>query len=428
MGRRAAFAAFLLVVFAGQSKANDFLDPIFATPIRNTPGAYVPPGSVLNAPVITPIGTKHGHTLFDVTPMGDAHDSIVTRHPDQYLTSQWECHAWITVDSLYWATRGSNAPPLVTTGPPFGGPGLDAAYGNPRTAVLLGDAMTINGMRPGVRVAGGFFLDGAKEWAIGYSGTFLGSRSENLEGGSDGTGIVNLPQFNSVFGVPIQTPVYVGYPGLTRGTVVASVQSSFAMATGELRRVAQSGTGYRFDLIGGYRYMHLGDSIATSFDVVSATIPGPASPRLMGEQSVRTRNVFNGADAGFQFSGRFGRRLTFDIRSTVAIGATTTEIDRSFTRSYIAGGPLGALVGVPIPPVGIPLIQTGGLTKETELAFVPQIGLKIGFEPIDHIRFTAGYDFVYWSRVRRAPEAFTGNDVVTDFWAQGLTAGFEFRY
>lgn len=427
MLRAAGWTTIVIAFGTANLRANDFLDPIFAAPIRNTPGTFIPPGSTLNAPVITPRGYSHGHTLFDVTPMGTGADTIITKRPEEHLTAIWERNAWFTLDALYWATKGTSVPPLVQDGPVILPPGALPFVAVPATQTLLGDQMMINGLRPGLRATGGFFLDADKEWALGYSGAFLGSRSERLEGGSDGTNIVNMPQFNTVLGTGFGTPLYVGYPGITRGTVTASVQSSFMTATAELRRVAQSGTGRRLDLIAGYRYIHLGDSVATSFDVVSATIPGPLSPRLMGEQSTRTRNDFNGGEAGFQFQGRVGK-ITFDWISTVAIGATTTEIDRSFTRSYIGGDPLGNLIGVPIPPFGIPVIQTGGLTKETEFAFVPHIGVKLGWEVIDHVRLTAGYDVIYWSRVRRAGELFNGGDTVSDFWAQGVSGGFEFRY
>lgn len=419
MVRASGLAALALAFGTADLRANDFLDPIFAAPIRSSPGTFVPPGSTLNAPVLTPVGTKHGHTIFDVTPMGTDADSIVTTHPEHQLNARWECNAWITVDFLYWATQGTSVPPLVQNGPVLLPPGALPFATVLATQTLFGDERMLNGLRPGIRVTGGFFLDTDKEWALGYSGAFLGSTSERLEGGANGLGIVNLPQN--------ETPLYVGYPGVTRGTFAASVQSNFSTATAELRRVAQSGTGRRFDLIAGYRYIHLGDAVATSFDIVPATIPGPFSPRLMGEQSTRTRNEFDGGEVGFQFQGRMGR-FTFDWISTIAIGATTTEIDRSFTRSLFDNGTIGNLVGVPLPPVGTPVIQTGGLTKETEFAFVPHVGLKFGWEVIEHVRLTAGYDFIYWSRVRRAAELFTGNDAVTDFWAQGMSAGFEFRY
>jgi hypothetical protein len=415
---RAALAA--LSLSAGAAGANDFLAPIFAAPPMNRPGTYLPPNSMLNAPVLTPLGTKHGDMIFDVTPLGESPASIRTSHPEHYVVANRECTAWITADFLYWATQGSSAPPLVQNGPV-----------NPLTPqfaeTLLGGGNMLTGLRPGVRVTGGLFFDSQQEWALGYSATWLGNRSERLAGGSDGTNIVNLPQFNTIFGIPIQTPLYVGYPGLTRGTVDASVQTSFFTGSANLRRVAQSGTGFRFDLIGGYRYANLGDSTSVSFDVVSATTPGPFSPRLMGEQSARVRNEFSGGEVGFQFQGRLGK-VTFDWQSTVALGGTRSEVDRSFTRSYIAGGPLSALAGVPIPPIGIPLIRTGGLTKHTDFAWMPQVGLKIGWEVIDHVRLTAGYDFLYWSRVRRASEIYTGNDSATDFWAQGLSLGAEFRF
>ncbi|MFO0801493.1 MAG: BBP7 family outer membrane beta-barrel protein [Gemmataceae bacterium] len=424
MLRVSGWAALALAFLAADVRAGDWTDAILAAPIRNTPGTYLPPGSTLNAPVITPVGMKHGNMLFDVTPMGKGADTIRTSHPEEHLVGNWEANAWITADFLYWATKGTAAPPLVQNGPVILPPGALPFATVPATQTLLGDELMNNGLRPGVRITGGIFLDAQKEWAIGYSAAFLGSRSERLTGGSDGTNIVNLPQSFTVLGVPIQAPLYVGYPGISRGTVTASVQSSFMTGTAELRRVAQSGTGFRLDLIAGYRYLHLGDSVATSFDVVSTTLPGP---RLMGEQSARTRNDFNGGEAGFQFQGRCGK-FTFDWTSTVAIGATTTEIDRSFTRSSFGGDTLAAAIGSPLPPIGVPSIQTGGLTKETDFAFVPHVGLKFGYEVIPHVRLTAGYDIIYWSRVRRAAELYNGGDSATDMWAQGMSAGFEFRY
>jgi hypothetical protein len=80
---------------------------------------------------------------------------------------------------------------------------------------------------------------------------------------------------------------------------------------------------------------------------------------------------------------------------------------------------------------------------------VPEVGLNIGYQLTCHVRAMVGYTFLYTSRVVRpgnlidvginplaqsgaAPvfgpsrPAFPGTD--SDFWAQGLNFGLEFRY
>jgi hypothetical protein len=79
---------------------------------------------------------------------------------------------------------------------------------------------------------------------------------------------------------------------------------------------------------------------------------------------------------------------------------------------------------------------------------VPEVGVTLGYQFNDHIRAFAGYNFLYWNNVARA-----GNQVDTsvntnllapplgggpsrpafsfngsEFWAQGVTFGIEFRY
>jgi hypothetical protein len=102
---------------------------------------------------------------------------------------------------------------------------------------------------------------------------------------------------------------------------------------------------------------------------------------------------------------------------------------------------------------------TGGLLAQRtnighysrdELAVVPELGANIGYHLTPRLQATLGYTFIYWSRVVRPgdqidlevnpdllpPEAdpFTGPlrpqfvFRTTDFWAQGLQAGLDYRW
>ena len=58
--------------------------------------------------------------------------------------------------------------------------------------------------------------------------------------------------------------------------------------------------------------------------------------------------------------------------------------------------------------------------------------MRLGYHPTDHLRLSLGYNFLYWSRVRRAPDEYNLSPVLsnrtTDFWAQGFNVGLEVRY
>ncbi|MDB5312475.1 MAG: hypothetical protein JWO38_6677 [Gemmataceae bacterium] len=426
-------------IAAGTASAD--LYSLFSSPLPPGPGTVIPCGGPLAAPVITPTGVKHGENVFDMTPAGWNRETFSTRAPGRYINNScddpYKCSAdrvgWVTLEYLYWATQGPSAPPLVTTGPAVLGPGVAGAIGQPATQPLLGGERVLNGLRSGFRIEAGAWLDDGGQWAASHRFFYLGSRSEQLAGGSDGTNVVNLPQVFSLPGGPVQVPLYVGFPGLTRGTVTSSVQTQLFGGDTVLRRALRAGDAFRFDLIGGYRFVHLGDSLADSFDVVSATLPGPLSPRLMGEDSVRTRNDFHGGQVGFATTGRSGR-FTVEMRSTIALGVTVSDLDQSRTRALFGGfGPAAGLPAVPgLPVPGAPPLVLAAHNQSDYFAVVPELGVKFGWEPINHVRLTFGYDLLYWSRVRRAQELYalgpTLRTDTTDFWAQGLSLGMELRY
>lgn len=111
-------------------------------------------------------------------------------------------------------------------------------------------------------------------------------------------------------------------------------------------------------------------------------------------------------------------------------------------------------------PVGNSVRQPGGLLalptnmgsySRDKFAVVPELGINVGRQLTDHLRVYVGYNLLYWSSVVRpgdqidfvvnptqlptpagpgvlvgpARPAFSFRD--TDFWAQGVNLGVEFR-
>ena len=139
----------------------------------------------------------------------------------------------------------------------------------------------------------------------------------------------------------------------------------------------------------------------------------------MGYDSVRTRNNFNGGQTGFLYTRTYGP-MCLSVESSVALGETTAYLDAGRTQSLGGGGP------------AVPVLQSGASDTKNYFAVVPEFGAKLGFNPSSHLRLTAGYNVIYWSRVRRAQEQYDMTPVApnrtTDFWAQGWNLGAELRY
>ena len=121
----------------------------------------------------------------------------------------------------------------------------------------------------------------------------------------------------------------------------------------------------------------------------------------------------------------------------------------------LVGATTRAGAGVPAGtvPGGLLVLSTnGGRRARDEFAVVPEIGINVGYQICYWLRAYVGYSFLYWSDVARPGDQF--NRVVnptivpasntfgtpigpaqpsctfqhTDFWAQGVNFGLEFRY
>lgn len=417
----------------GRSSA-DFSHPIFATPLPPGPGRVtVPGGGPLRAPVITPLAATHpGHfgKKFEVIPAGWDEHPHLTKHPEHFVDSESsECapRNWANFEFLYWATQGVSPSPVVTTSSPTAAPGVAGALGQAGTIPLFGANRTLNQFRPGFRVEFGHWFASNPTWGVSMRFYDLGAISEQFLGGSNGTNILSYNQAIPTPQGPVPVPLYVAYPGLAIGSTSASVHSNFLGGDVNLRKRASTQSSVELDWLTGYRVMHLGDNLVSSFDVISATVPQPFGARAVGEDRVATQNQFHGGQVGFVATHRHGQ-FSFGFQSTVALGVTLSELDDTRIRA-VTPGAVG-LHGIgPLPAV--PLVVSRN-EEQYAFAVVPEVGLTLGWQPSDSVRLTFGYNFVYWSDVRRAQAVYDLTPVpaagTTDFWAQGINWGLELRY
>ena len=131
------------------------------------------------------------------------------------------------------------------------------------------------------------------------------------------------------------------------------------------------------------------------------------------------------------------------FKAKVALG-TTQEMINSNGVTIIPGG-TSSNAGI------FSSFSNSGRFTRSQFSVLPEVGASIGWQYTENLRFTLGYNIMYWSRVVRPGNQIDGvinpNQVpalggtalaspprplipftASDFWAQGITLGVELRY
>ncbi len=347
--------------------------------------------------------------------------------------------AWVSAEYLLWWTKGDRLPPLLTTSP-AGTPLADAGVlGRPGTSVLFGDDRVNDDARSGGRFTGGLWLNCAHTTGIEGSFFFLGRESTDFSIASGGIPILARPFFDVLAGA--NNSLKVAFPGLVTGNFTARETSELWGADAYLRQNICCGCCCRVDLLGGYRFMRLREDLHISETEISSN----PDDSLFGipifiNEGFSTRNRFHGGEIGV--IAEYARGRTF-LRFTgkLALGGNCrTAVINGATRVDGLAAETGGFLALP---------SNIGTYRSTEFSVIPEVGLTLGYQATDRLRFTVGYTFLYWTNVARpgdqidlavntsqpplgdrlsgaARPAFSFRDA--DFWAQGLSVGVEFRY
>lgn len=346
---------------------------------------------------------------------------------------------WLGVEGLVWWTKNQPLPvPIVTTGPAYQGANA-GNLGMPDTTSL--DSPLNYGAVGGIRVfAGGWFTIAH---TIGMDGSLfiLGQQSAGFSV-IDRSGVGNLVINEPVSGSTSNTQVSA--PGVESGSVVVAASTRFGGGDINLLYNLYRGNDWTINLLGGYRYLELDESLNISANSnlfvdtqytdnmgnVLANAPPGSSVTVIDQFG--TRNQFNGGQIGAQLQYQW-QRLFISGSAKLGIG-NTHEI-------VTVGGNTTVF-----PVNGSPVLLTGGNYATLQIgrystdrfALAPAAQLNIGYQLAPCIRAQIGYDFLYMSSVVRPGNQIDNSyDGVThplvpmtssSFWAQGLTLGLRFSF
>ena len=163
--------------------------------------------------------------------------------------------------------------------------------------------------------------------------------------------------------------------------------------------------------------------------------------------SFLTQNDFHGAELGVKGEwttgrwslGLLGRLALGNVKQRVAINGSTDVMVMGMPQPTETGGLLALTTNI-------------GTYEQDSFAVLPELGANLGLQITERLRGTIGYSFVYWSNVVRPGDQidldlnqtfiprFGGgtagsgfrrpefNFRETDYWAQGLNVGLDYRW
>jgi len=363
---------------------------------------------------------------------------------------------WGRVEYLLWDTSGMSVPPLVTTSPPGTIQDDAGVLGVAGTQILFGGNEILDDYRSGGRLRAGVWL-GPR---FGLEGEYFQLHDETTAFAADNNtaSIVAIPFFNlnprdpmnpALFAPAREDSFLIDFPNVIAGSVSVAAENRFE-STGirALMKLCGHSPGIncpedrRVDLIFGYRYLRLEDRLALHEEL--NTLNG-TNQTFDITDSFRTKNHFHGIETGAQIQGGW-QRVSYEFLAKIALGNVNQKaaINGSTDITVVGAGTTTSAGGI--------FAQTSniGSYSRDQFAVVPELGATLGFKLTKRLRATLGYSFIYVSRVLRAgdqidreinqdflpPQAvpFTGPQRPafafhdTSFWAQGFSAGLDFRW
>lgn len=375
---------------------------------------------------------------------------------------------------LLWRTRGSNFPPLASTDAPTvpqfrGGvppAGPDDIFGGQGSLPPAGTGTAIFGgqqdprLQSGARFSAVYWLGDCGDWAVDGDFFFLGERSTRFNVNTDQLPVITRPFINALNGQEARE--LVSTPGIAPGDVFSlrgalSIDAPSRLIGGDLglRKCIFADECWSVQGLIGYRHLSLDEGLFIQEDIISAkAVPGTTlldpGNRIIVRDEFRTQNRFNGIYLGLRGEYRWNK-VILEGRTRLAFGNTyqKVNVDGSQVITRLTGERTtgsGGLLAVPGANIGS--------DSQNRFGFIPEVGVKVGYQLTDNLRVHVGYDFLWWDSVVRPgeqverrinpflvpglvlnpPNPIPGPRLpripmqTTSYWATGVNFGAEWRY
>ncbi len=351
---------------------------------------------------------------------------------------------WVKGEYLLWSVKPYHIPVLATTGDTTN----LGILGQNGTQVLFGDSNLGGGLRSGLRLSAGTWLDMWHEEGFEVGGFFLGEKRDSFATNTAQNAIISRPFFE--LNRNRENVELVSFPGLQSGSLTISSPSKFFGIDANYRGKLCCGCDYRVDLLAGFRFLDLDEDLRITEDIQFSDSPllgNLAGQHAIGVDDFHTKNRFYGAQVGVAGEKHWGA-WSLQGQFKLALGGNAENVIINGSQTFTPNSALNARGTLLALPSNI------GSRSRTVFSVVPEIDLNVGYQFNEHVRAFVGYNFLYWSNVVRPGDQI---DRVLDattipnfklppgvvpvdrnrpavpfkesgFWAQGLNVGIEFRY
>ncbi len=339
---------------------------------------------------------------------------------------------WGTVEYMHVWTKGRALPPLVTTSNVAADEGV---LGRATTRILFGGDEVGRDLQSAGRVFAGKWID--NDGMTGVAIRFMGMEGDrsNFHQASTGVPLIAVPFFNADPLVAAPDSVLAGGPGIT-GSIGVKTSNDIYSIEPLLRIALRQGYDYRLDVIGGYHHTLIDDGLTLN------TITAQGATMVHFRDGFNARNEFHGGSFGF--IGEFGTGpWTASLLAKLSVG-------KNFEQVRIEGQNVTDVGGVVAVADGGIFAQTTniGTYFRDEIVYVPEVALSVNRRLTDHLDFSLGYSFMYWSEAVLAGDQIDttidggllqggpGNGIrrpafnfrETDFYLHAMTFGLNYRY
>lgn len=321
---------------------------------------------------------------------------------------------YCSVEYLLQWFKNQNVPPLVVLAPRGSGFGQQA--GVPGQFVLAGGDSHFGGI-DGIRATTGYWLDRQQQWALEASG-FLTEQAAQLFGAFH-DGAAASPVILGRTDGTLAIASGIGVPGLIRGGVTVAEHTRLWSAEGNLVRNLKDHSRLRADLLGGFRYMDLDESLDV-FDT-SQSLLAPAS-FLRHSDVFDARTQFYGGQIGARSTAAWGR-AALTLVGKLGMGVSHLAVDRGgLTESQIAPG---IITAVPLST----LVNGNNCDTTDRFAVLAETTVQVSYHWTRWLETSVGYNLIYLTSAVRAGDQVNQRGIDgSDFYANGITFGVACRY
>jgi hypothetical protein len=360
---------------------------------------------------------------------------------------------WVSAEYLLWWTRTAQVPTLVATGPGTIVDPTTGAFMVPITQPVVGGSFGQT-QHSGFRVGAGWWFSDSQCRGIDARFFFLSPNGTTFATDSNQFPVLARPFVNVNPATGALPADVIAAPMLASGAVAVNLQNSLWGAEVNYRRNLLCSPCARLDALVGYRFLNFKESLSISEGAIitpggllTGVVPSTAA---FATDQFRTDNSFHGGQIGLAGEIRRGR-WSVDGRASIAFGTV-------FQTADIAGAQVQLLpTGVAVFPGGLLALPGAniGHFSQTKFAVVPEVGVNLGYYITPCCRVFVGYNFLYLSSVLRpggvinqnvdaaripnfplpnggAPLPGPGQPSpvlrTTDFFAQGISFGVQFRW